>query len=129
MTFTDCVTALQFYFITPILEKVDIQAIIEPDTHRQTCNHYPRKSDLITDHNLFVTTLKKSAQDNQIPLKELFWFVRLALTGKKLMDQQYMSFCPCSDLNKRKKDCKQRSTYFKHKSIYKVELGSIKRFW
>lgn len=82
MTLTDCVAALQFYFETPMLEKVDIEAVIDSAHIEGLKNIVQDNLKLIADHNLFVNSLKKAAQENKIPLKELFWFVRLALTGK-----------------------------------------------
>ena len=82
MTLTDCVAALQFYFAAPTLQKVDIEAVIDSAHIHGLKTIVSENLNLIADHNLFVNTLKKAAQDNKIPLKELFWFVRLALTGK-----------------------------------------------
>jgi len=82
MTFTDCVNELQFYFSAPTLQKVDIQAIIDPTHLHELATIINENINVIDDHNLFVTKLKQSAQEKKIPLKELFWFVRLALMGK-----------------------------------------------
>lgn len=82
MTLTDCVAALQFYFVAPTLQKVDVQAVIDSAHINGLVTIISQNINLIHDHNAFVNNLKKAAQDNKIPLKELFWFVRLALTGK-----------------------------------------------
>jgi glutamyl-tRNA synthetase len=82
MTLVDCVSALEFYFAAPTIQKVDIQAVID-SAHINKLGTIMRDNlNLINDHNSFVNTLKKAAQDNNIPLKELFRFARLALTGK-----------------------------------------------
>lgn len=82
ITLTDCVDALQFYFVTPTLQKVDIEAIIDPTHIQKLARIVCDNLTIIADHNAFVTALKKAAKDNNIPLKELFWFARLALTSK-----------------------------------------------
>jgi nondiscriminating glutamyl-tRNA synthetase len=82
MTLADCVSALEFYFNKPTIQKVDVQAVIDSAHINELVKIMHETISLIDDHNLFVNTLKQSAQSRKIPLKELFWFVRLALMGK-----------------------------------------------
>ncbi len=82
-TTCDVVNALEFYFTAPNIMLVDIEACI-PQTA-----YAPLKA-IITEHkNLllsntddFAPQIKLAAKNNALPLKELFWFLRLAMIGK-----------------------------------------------
>ncbi len=83
VTTQDAVNALQFYFVEPNITLVDIQACIPPTSyeplHTIITEH---KAVLLTHAQEFVTTIKLAAKNKEIPLKELFWFLRLTMTGK-----------------------------------------------
>jgi nondiscriminating glutamyl-tRNA synthetase len=79
---TDCVEALTFYFIKPTLHKTDIDAVIDPAIQEHLCTMIEKQLPDITHPETFVNELKQQTKQFNIPLKELFWFIRLALTGK-----------------------------------------------
>jgi len=82
-TTQDAVAALEFYFIKPEVTSADIEACIPR-------NVYESLKQIITDHkNMLLTQqaefaphIKLAAKNNNVPLKELFWFLRLAMMGK-----------------------------------------------
>lgn len=82
-TTNDIVQALEFYFTEPQVIVADIEACIPPTT-------YPTLKTIINEHkNLLVTNsaefapqIKLAAKNMNLPLKELFWFLRLAMMGK-----------------------------------------------
>ncbi len=78
----DCVQALRFYFEKPNIKTTDIDACITPDNRKPLHELISNNLSNINDHDAFVNNLKKAAKEKNIPLKELFWFVRLALIGK-----------------------------------------------
>ncbi len=78
LTLADIGTAVGFVFEAP---KVD-PALITPEYKNVTTlvkNHL----DQITTPEEFVATLKKEAKAQNIPLNQLFWFLRMALIGKE----------------------------------------------
>lgn len=82
-TTCDIVNALEFYFTKPHIMLVDIEACI-PQTA------YTSLKTIITEHkNLLLTNeieftpqIKLAAKNIGLSLKELFWFLRLAMIGK-----------------------------------------------
>ncbi len=80
-TLADCVHALQFYFEKPAVSLASFQAIMDDKTLTTIKRLITDNLATIDNSDLFVTTLKKAAKDAQIPLKSLFWFIRVALTG------------------------------------------------
>ncbi len=82
-TTADVVGALEFYFTEPHMTITDLEACI-PQTA-----YAPLKS-IITEHkNLLLTAqaefaphIKSAAKDMGLSLKELFWFLRLAMIGR-----------------------------------------------
>jgi glutamyl-tRNA synthetase len=82
-TTQNAVEELQFYFVEPQVTSADIEACI-PQTSREALirivNEY--KNLLLSNPTEFTTQIKAAAKNNTIPLKELFWFLRLAMMGK-----------------------------------------------
>jgi len=80
-TLVDCVGALAFYFESPQISEADVRACTSPE-HRDAIKEIVRSNlAMLSDATAFATAIKKEAQTKKIPLKELFWFTRLALTG------------------------------------------------
>ncbi len=82
-TTADAVSALEFYFVEPQLTIEDVQACI-PQTSSEQLKEIiaAHKDSLLTDEAQFASSVKLAAKNNNIPLKELFWLLRLALMGK-----------------------------------------------
>ncbi len=77
-TLKDAIEALKFYFEAPDVSKNVIEQTLDGA-------HVPQIVRLVSDHldtieN--VDNVKKAAKELGIPLKQLFWFMRLALTGQ-----------------------------------------------
>jgi nondiscriminating glutamyl-tRNA synthetase len=82
-TTQDCVAALEFYFVAPQLLSADIEACIPKPAQEQLVRILEEhKNLLVTNQAEFTPAVKLAAKNNNIPLKELFWFLRLALMGK-----------------------------------------------
>lgn len=82
-TTNDIVHALEFYFIEPQLMRADIEACIPStayDAIKAVINEH--KNLLTTNSAEFATKIKLAAHTIHLPLKELFWFLRLAMMGK-----------------------------------------------
>ena len=82
-TTNDAVHALEFYFVEPHVTIADIEACI-PKTAYEPLKHIinEHKNLLLTNHAEFAQHIKVAAKNNNIPLKELFWFLRLSMMGK-----------------------------------------------
>lgn len=82
-TLVDSVEELSFYFNPPVLEA-------DSGTRYIDANYLPLIKELITKHSSlietsaddFINTLKSEAKTHSIPLKYIFSFIRVALTGK-----------------------------------------------
>lgn len=82
-TTCDAVQALEFYFNEPQLISADIQACIPPTVYDQLKTIINEHKDLLTTNQTEFTPLIKIAAKNiGLSLKELFWFLRLAMIGK-----------------------------------------------
>lgn len=79
ITLQDCVPALTFYFTTPVVHKADLEACIASELRTSVASVVEQQLALITDSKNFVSKLKEEASKQKIPVKELFWFLRLAL--------------------------------------------------
>lgn len=75
----DCVALLKFYFDAPTLSATDFQACIPSEQIIRIKELVTRCMPEITDSAKFAQLLKDGAKEANIPLKEAFWFVRLAL--------------------------------------------------
>ena len=81
-TLADSANALAFVFNTPQPSEADVRACISPEHRATIAQIVSNHLDNIADANTFAAAIKKDAKEQGVPLKELFWFVRLALTGK-----------------------------------------------
>jgi len=82
-TTNDAVQALEFYFVEPQVILADIEACIPQTAHeplKQILNEH--KNILLTNQAEFASQVKSAAKTKGLPLKELFWFLRLAMMGK-----------------------------------------------
>lgn len=81
-TLKDAVSVLQFYFKEPALTRAMIEACVPPE-HMQTLTSIIKAQlSAIQDADTFLLALKTEAKKQSIPIKQLFWFLRLALMGK-----------------------------------------------
>lgn len=81
-TLKDCVDALRFYFTTPDVDRELIMQHV-PEEHHAAVTAIVRDSlELLADPDAFTTAIKKNARAQDIKLRSMFAFVRLALTGK-----------------------------------------------
>jgi nondiscriminating glutamyl-tRNA synthetase len=82
-TTQDAVEALQFYFVEPQVMAADIEACIA-QTNREPLVRIinEHKNLLLTNVAEFASATKNAAKNGGLPLKELFWFLRLAMMGK-----------------------------------------------
>jgi nondiscriminating glutamyl-tRNA synthetase len=82
-TTADVVSALEFYFIQPNVILVDIEACIPQTTYHQLKTIITEhKQLLLTNEAEFTPQIKVAAKNIGLSLKELFWFLRLAMIGK-----------------------------------------------
>lgn len=83
ITTADSVQALEFYFIEPHISMIEIEACI-PQSSQNALRHIvsEHKNALLADPQEFLAHIKSAAKSHGIALKELFWFLRLALMGK-----------------------------------------------
>ena len=79
----DTINALAFYFVEPTVTITEIEACIPQSSYKQiTTVISEHQSLLLNDVQEFCVQIKCSAKKSNVPLKELFWFLRLALIGK-----------------------------------------------
>ena len=80
----DVVSALEFYFVEPDVMHADIEACIPQTAYDAIKTIINEHKDLLTTSNSteFAPKIKQAAQNIKLPLKELFWFLRLAMMGK-----------------------------------------------
>ncbi len=77
-TLKDAISALAFYFTAPEISKAVIERTLDK-------NYIEPIKKLLSDHLDTIEDvdgLKKSAKQAGIPIKQLFWFLRLALMGQ-----------------------------------------------
>lgn len=79
-TLTDVAHALKFFFVCPTISHLDAQACVAPE-HLTTIISIVQKALATDQSDAFVACIKEESRANSIPLKQLFLFVRLALTG------------------------------------------------
>jgi len=80
-TLNDCVDVLAFYFNRPCISSADIRACITKKYAPIVNNIITEYLPLLSDSTTFTHKLKQAAQQKNVPLKELFWFARLAFMG------------------------------------------------
>jgi len=81
VTLNDSVDALAFYFNKPPISSAIIHAYITEEYASIIDSIIAEYLPLLSDSTTFTHTLKQAAQEKNVPLKELFWFIRLALMG------------------------------------------------
>ena len=77
-TLADISDALNFIFVAPIVDS----AILTPE-HKIVASLVKNNLDQIAQPEKFVNELKAEAKKQNIPLNQLFWFLRMALIGKE----------------------------------------------
>ncbi len=82
VTLKDAVPALYFYFEKPTVTADDIANYVNDEQAPILASIISEHLDLINNPEQFAASVKKSAQEKNLPLKPLFSFIRLALTGK-----------------------------------------------
>jgi glutamyl/glutaminyl-tRNA synthetase len=83
ITTRDAVSALEFYFTEPEVIYADIEACIPPVLYNSLKEIITTHKNLLISNQVeFTPQIKLAAKNANIPLKELFWFLRLAMTGK-----------------------------------------------
>jgi nondiscriminating glutamyl-tRNA synthetase len=83
ITLSDSVSLLKYIFEAPTVSKISVEACIDDEQQRVSVVDIVKKSLPALDQGpLYSEQLKIEARTNNIPIKMLFWFVRLALTGK-----------------------------------------------
>lgn len=82
-TTCDVVNALEFYFTKPQTILVDIEACIPQSAYAPLKTIITaHKELLLTNESEFTPQIKLAAKNIGLSLKELFWFLRLAMMGK-----------------------------------------------
>jgi len=77
-TLKDAVDSLKFYFEAPEVSKATVEQTLQDEHIAPIVKLLKSSLDTLSD----VNPLKKAAKESGIPLKQLFWSMRLALTGK-----------------------------------------------
>ena len=82
-TTCDAVNALEFYFTEPHIILADIEACIPQTAYAPLKTIIAEhKNLLLTNAAEFAPQIKSAAKNIGLPLKEMFWFLRLAMMGK-----------------------------------------------
>lgn len=81
VTINDCVKATEFYFNPPALTHTDFQACITTPLIPTIHTIVSENMKLLSQPEEFVAAIKKESKNRSIPLKELFWFLRLSMMG------------------------------------------------
>jgi glutamyl-tRNA synthetase len=82
-TTNDVVQALEFYFVEPHVILADIEACIPQTAYAPLKTIITQhKNLLLSNETEFTPQIKLAAKEAGLPLKELFWFLRLAMMGK-----------------------------------------------
>src|SRR5579863_6205655 len=82
VTLNDVVNLLEFYFTEPLVTYADFTACIPETSLTQIKTIIENNSFYLNEPMEYSTQTKLAAKTNNIPLKELFWFLRLTLMGK-----------------------------------------------
>ncbi len=80
-TLNDCAELLSFYFNTPQISMNKINACIKEENIAKIQTLITNSLANISTEKSYVDVLKQEAKNNDIPIKELFWFLRLVLMG------------------------------------------------
>ncbi len=81
-TLKSCVKSLKFYFEKPAITAENF-SVIPADSLQKIKQLIHNNLELITNAVDFANTIKAEAKAQNIPLKELFWYVRIALMGEQ----------------------------------------------
>jgi glutamyl-tRNA synthetase len=82
VTLHDAVAALEFYFVDVLVVRANIEACIPETSHQTIKEIVTEKLPLLNNPAEFAMSTKNAAKSKNLPLKELFWFLRLAMMGK-----------------------------------------------
>ncbi len=80
-TINDCVKLLHFFFVAPNININEINACIKEDNIAKIQNLIKNSLANISTEKSYVDSLKIEAKNKNIPIKELFWFLRLCMMG------------------------------------------------
>lgn len=81
ITLHDVIPALKFIFVAPDLKKTVIEACIKNENIPKIVTLIKNNLIHINNSKTFADTLKKQCKEQGLPLKEMFWFLRLAMMG------------------------------------------------
>ena len=81
-TLKEATTALHFYFEQPSLNQLSFESCISLLFIEKIIAMIQKQLHFIEKPEEFLNSLKSEAKILQIPIKELFWFLRIALSGK-----------------------------------------------
>lgn len=79
---TDAVNELKFYFEKPEVTQAAIEGCVSSNNTEALKSMIQEQLSNITDVDTFVNNLKSEAKKHAIPIKQLFWLLRLALMGE-----------------------------------------------
>ncbi|MCK5632303.1 glutamate--tRNA ligase [bacterium] len=79
-TLADVSNVLKFYFETPILENLDLQAVLDNSTP-QVAQIVAQHINTINNPDVFLMNIKSAAKQQELKFKSLFSFLRFALMG------------------------------------------------
>ena len=82
VTLNDVIQALEFYFIEPSITQTDFTACIPETSYIIIKKIIQNNNKYLVQPTEYNTQIKLAAKIENIPLKELFWFLRLAFIGK-----------------------------------------------
>lgn len=80
-TLADAEAVLGFYFERPDLSQFELTNHISPEDLALIQEYVNHHIDLISEPHVFVDKLKEVAKKNEVPLKCVYWFLRIALMG------------------------------------------------
>jgi len=81
VTINDVTSLLQFYFVEPTITREDFLACISEQHYTAIKEIITAQSTILAQPADYNNQIKIAAKTQNIPLKELFWFLRLALMG------------------------------------------------
>ena len=82
ITLADAIPLLNYIFAAPTISKPEVEACIDGMHLSAIAAIMDATMGLLNQGAAYSQALKIAAKEKAVPLKELFWFVRLALTGK-----------------------------------------------
>ncbi len=82
VTLNDVVPVFEFYFVEPLISKADFNACISASNLAFIQKIIKANMFYVSEPLEYSTRIKADTKAHNIPPKELFWFLRLALMGK-----------------------------------------------